>query len=56
MNAEMTVTDEMEDGLAPESCACPMCTNREMDGLLWDDNGEWLTCDVCGWRYKPMAT
>ena len=42
-----------EDDLAPEDMACPCCGNRVMEDLLWDDNGEWLTCDNCGLRYRP---
>lgn len=43
-------TSDAED-LAPESCACPACGERDMDNLVWIDD-ETLRCE-CGREYKP---
>lgn len=33
--------------------ACPKCGNDRVDNLVWDDNGERVTCAECGAVYTP---
>ena len=33
--------------------ACPACGNDLMDLLVWDDDGEFVTCTICGKEYTP---
>lgn len=44
--------------LVDEAFACPVCGNRDMDWLPWDEdeNGdaETVTCGRCGHTYDPL--
>lgn len=44
--------------LVDEAFACPVCGNRDMDYLPWDEdeNGdaETVTCGRCGHTYNPL--
>ena len=42
-----------DDNLVDESCACPSCRNRDVDTLVWDEDGEVVTCQKCGSKYQP---
>ena len=43
-----------DSNLVGEESACPKCGNRDVDGLVWDeDDGEFVTCMVCGMVYGP---
>jgi hypothetical protein len=43
-----------EDDLVDEASACPRCSNREVDRLVWDEEyGEYVTCAACGMTYGP---
>lgn len=35
--------------------ACPTCGERDMDSLVWNDDGETVTCASCGETYDPLA-
>lgn len=40
-------------GLETIEDACPRCGEQHTDNLLWDDNGEIVTCRNCGTSYTP---
>ena len=50
----MTDPVDRDHFVAPE-WACPNCGNRVADWLIWDDNGETVTCDLCETVYIPGA-
>lgn len=33
--------------------ACRGCGERRMDALVWDEDGEKVTCATCGTTYTP---
>lgn len=33
--------------------ACPSCGERDMDCLVWEDDGENVRCATCGTIYNP---
>ncbi len=33
--------------------ACPSCGERDMDRLMWEDDGENVRCATCGTIYNP---
>jgi len=33
--------------------SCPKCGNAEEDWLIWDENGERVTCVICKTNYRP---
>ena len=35
------------DDLVPEELGCPVCGERRMDYLAWQDD-EWIVCTTCG--------
>jgi hypothetical protein len=37
----------MDDELVPPELGCPVCGERRMDFLVWQDD-EWLFCATCG--------
>lgn len=44
---------DWDDWLAPPGYGCPSCGEREMDSLVWDEDGETITCSSCGVGYEP---
>lgn len=40
--------------LVAEAGACPKCRERNVDNLVWQDNGK-VKCTTCGKRYAPPA-
>jgi len=39
-----------------EAAACPSCGERRVDKLVWDEDGDSITCSSCGCNYVPDAT
>lgn len=37
------------------SDACPECGEAQVDALVWDDDGEEVTCATCQRTYTPGA-
>lgn len=37
----------------PTISACPQCGERMMDNLVWNEDGERVSCATCGMVYKP---
>ena len=44
-----------DDNLVAPEDACPLCGERSADRLAWDEDGERVTCSMCGTVYKPGA-
>jgi len=42
------------DELVAETDACPKCRERNVDKLVWQDNGK-VKCSTCGMRYRPQT-
>jgi hypothetical protein len=42
------------DDLVAEADACPGCGERNVDNLVWQDDGK-VKCTTCGKRYMPPA-
>jgi hypothetical protein len=42
------------DELVAEADACPGCGERNVDKLVWQDEGA-VKCSTCGKRYTPSA-
>lgn len=42
--------------LVPDGWECPDCHEARMDHLLWDEDGEVITCDTCGTSYTIADT
>jgi len=42
-----------DSGLVSWNDACPVCEERRMDWLVWDEDGESVTCATCGNAYAP---
>ncbi len=40
--------------LVEQALGCPRCGERRVDWLVWDDDGEQVTCQTCGQVYDPM--
>ena len=40
-------------GLVEVGQECPNCGEERMDWLVWDDDGELVTCETCGHSYVP---
>ena len=40
------------DELVDEADACLKCRERNVDNLVWQDNGK-VKCTTCGMRYRP---
>lgn len=44
-----------------DNCAsdpCPLCSNDDVDTLVWDDpdlGTQFVTCLICGTRYNPLT-
>jgi len=36
-----------------EADACPRCGERNVDNLVWQDDGQTVHCTNCGTRYTP---
>ena len=34
--------------------ACPVCGNRDMDTLVWNEDTDLVTCAKCGATYNPL--
>jgi transcription elongation factor Elf1 len=34
--------------------ACPICGNRDMDTLVWNEDTDLVTCAKCGATYNPL--
>ena len=45
---DVDVIETVRDG-----CECPKCGEVEMDRLVWDADGETVTCQTCGCQYEP---
>jgi len=43
---------QLDDGVA-ETDACPGCGERNVDNLVWQDDGETVRCAACGRQFKP---
>ena len=41
------------DDLVAEANACPGCGERNVDNLVWQDDGETVRCTTCGKQYTP---
>ncbi len=41
--------------LVGEEYACPRCSERHMDSLVWQDDETTIHCTNCGTRYDPSA-
>ncbi len=41
--------------LVEEVFGCPRCGERRVDWLVWDDDGEQVTCSTCGQVYDPSG-
>jgi uncharacterized OB-fold protein len=41
------------DNQVSESDSCPSCGETDADWLVWDDEGETVTCENCGRVYVP---
>ena len=46
--------DGQADDLVLEADACPKCGERNVDKLVWQDNGK-VKCTTCGMRYRPVV-
>jgi len=42
------------DDLVAEADACPKCGERNVDNLVWQDNGK-VKCSTCGKQYTPPS-
>ena len=42
-----------EDELIEEDAACPKCSERRVDQLEWNAEGEFAVCGSCGFEYRP---
>jgi len=42
------------DELVAEADACPKCRERNVDNLVWQDNGK-VKCTTCGKQYAPPS-
>jgi hypothetical protein len=42
------------DELVAEAGACPKCRERNVDNLIWQDNGK-VKCTTCGKQYTPPS-
>ncbi len=40
--------------LVDDAFGCPICGERDMDQLVWDEQIETVTCGRCGHRYNPL--
>jgi Zn ribbon nucleic-acid-binding protein len=41
-----------EDVVSPDA-VCPECYEKRTDWLVWDEDGELVTCARCGCVYDP---
>jgi len=39
--------------LVAQHNACPQCGEDRQDWLVWDEDGETVTCGTCGCQYTP---
>jgi hypothetical protein len=39
-----------------EAVSCPHCDEDRIDKLVWDEDGERITCLTCGCNYDPFET
>lgn len=40
--------------LVDAAFACPICGERDMDMLVWNEEDDTVTCGRCGHTYDPM--
>ncbi len=40
-----------EPDTVPPTGICPRCGQNDIDQLVWDDDGETVTCQTCGTNY-----
>jgi hypothetical protein len=33
--------------------SCPSCGEDDLDRLIWDEEGENVTCEACGFSWNP---
>ncbi len=45
--------DDYADLVSSPDDACPDCGEDRIDYLVWDDDGEFVTCASCGCVYVP---
>jgi len=45
---------QLDDEVA-EADACPGCGERNVDNLVWQDDGKAVRCTTCGKQYTPPA-
>jgi rubredoxin len=43
---------EDDENLVPMDCACPVCSERNADRLVWLDDDQ-VECQMCGTVYEP---
>ena len=48
---ETILTGDVGETVAA-GCECPACGESEMDSLIWDADGENVTCQTCGRVYQ----
>ena len=51
MGAAEAETEQPDDEV-PQGSECPDCGERRMDWLAIDEDGETVTCNTCGTRYR----
>ncbi|CAB1129514.1 protein of unknown function [Candidatus Hydrogenisulfobacillus filiaventi] len=60
----MAYHDHVDDPLVQDRFACPVCGERRMDRLAWENTGdgpqarlrygrEYVVCESCGTAYDP---
>jgi Zn ribbon nucleic-acid-binding protein len=42
-----------DEALVGDNASCPNCDEHRMDYLVWDEDGEAVTCSICGTEYVP---
>lgn len=53
----LAVADELDPPateLVEEASACPNCSERRIDWLVWDEDGA-VHCAQCGANYRPSG-
>ncbi len=53
--SDFNITLLTGDDLLPEASACARCGERRADWLVWDEDGETVTCATCGRQWNPNA-
>ena len=53
VTAKMVEMCAKDDDRAAQGSACPNCFEGRVDWLVWNDDGETVTCASCGTIYHP---